>query len=134
MTMQLAPRSPVPRSPVDVRSRRRAALDTPVGRLVLTEETGALVAIDWDEGNRSESPVNERPTPMLARALRLLERYFAGEPVAFDLPLAPAGTPFQRRVWTAMRAIPHGETVTYRELARSIGSEPRAVGGACGAN
>lgn len=138
MTTRLAPHSSLPHSSIDLRSRRRAALDTPVGRLVLTEENGALVAIDWDEGNRSERNWDARTTdpstPMLARALRLLGRYFAGEPVAFDLPLAPGGTPFQRRVWTAMRAIPHGETATYGELARSLDSEPRAVGGACGAN
>jgi methylated-DNA-[protein]-cysteine S-methyltransferase len=63
--------------------------------------------------------VNGTPAPTLARALRQLDRYFAGEPVAFDLPLAPAGTSFQQRVWAAMRAIPHGETVTYGELARA---------------
>lgn len=125
-------------------TRHHAALDTPVGRLLLTEENGALVAIDWASEdwmneNRprvsgTEARSTEPPTPTLARALRLLARYFAGEAVAFDLPLAPAGTPFQRRVWTAMRAIPHGKTVTYGELARRLGTEPRAVGAACGAN
>jgi methylated-DNA-[protein]-cysteine S-methyltransferase len=134
MTARLAPRSSVAHSSVDLHSHRHAALDTPVGRLVLTEENGTLVAIDWMDERWSESHVKEKPTPMVACALRLLARYFAGEPVVFDLPLAPAGTPFQHRVWTAMRAIPHGETVTYGEFARSLGSTPRAVGGACGAN
>ena len=139
MTTRVASHSSAPHSPADVHLRRRAALDTPVGRLLLTEENGALVTIDWINENRSEvngseAPANGRRTPTLPRALRLLERYFAGEPVAFDLPLAPAGTSFQQRVWMAMRAIPPGETVTYGELARRLGSEPRAVGGACGAN
>ena len=52
----------------------------------------------------------------------------------FDLPLKPSGTPFRRKVWDAISAIPVGETRSYGELARTIGSAPRAVGGACGDN
>jgi methylated-DNA-[protein]-cysteine S-methyltransferase len=63
-----------------------------------------------------------------------LERYFAGELAVFDLPLAPAGTAFQRRVWRAMGAIPYGETWSYGALARQVGSAPRAVGQACARN
>jgi len=63
-----------------------------------------------------------------------LEAYFDGKLKTFDLPLHPAGTDFQRRVWFAMADIPYGETQTYGELAKTIGGVARAVGGACGKN
>jgi len=68
------------------------------------------------------------------RAARQLERYRQDPDAQFDLPLAIAGTPFQRSVWEAMRAIPRGRTRTYGELARELGGEARAVGQACGDN
>ena len=71
---------------------------------------------------------------MLAEAARQLTEYFAGERREFALPLAPSGTPFRRRVWQAMQAIPYGQTRSYGDLARALDSAPRAVGGACGAN
>ncbi len=72
----------------------------------------------------------------LAAAARELAEYFAGERTEFGLPLAMAGTDFQRRVWAALREIPYGETVSYGELARGIGkaSASRAVGLANGRN
>ncbi len=105
-------------------------LHSPVGELTISEESGALVALDWGRG----PPEYQRATPLLVRAKALLERYFDGvfEPV--DLPLAPAGSGFRRRVWQAMQAIPLGETRSYGVLADGLGSAPRAVGGACGAN
>jgi methylated-DNA-[protein]-cysteine S-methyltransferase len=65
-----------------------------------------------------------------------LAEYFAGKRRVFSLPLAPRGTPFQRSVWQALRQIPYGETVSYGELARRLGSTSgaRAVGLANGAN
>lgn len=68
------------------------------------------------------------------RAARQLERYADDPDFAFDLPLASAGTPFQRRVWREISAIPRGAARSYAELARALGSAPRAVGQACGAN
>ena len=68
------------------------------------------------------------------RAVRELERYLADPEFRFAVPLAPQGTPFQRRVWDAIAAIPRGESRTYLEVARSVGSAARAVGQACGAN
>lgn len=73
----------------------------------------------------------------LAPAVEQLTAYFAGTRTAFDLPLAPVGTEFRRRVWAALDTIPYGETVTYGELAAMAGAPPaavRAVGGAVGAN
>ena len=68
------------------------------------------------------------------RAARQLERYLADPDWQFDLPLAEAGTPFQRRVWAAIRGIARGRTATYGQIARALRSAPRAVGQACGAN
>ena len=67
------------------------------------------------------------PFPLLRRQLA---EYFAGERTAFELPLAPAGTPFQRGVWDALLAIPYGETRSYGELAAAVGKPgaARAVG------
>ena len=106
----------------------RLSLTSPVGALTLLEEDGALISLTW---GRDRAPSE---TPLLGRARRALERYFAGERAPFDLPLAPRGSPFQRRVWDLMRAIEAGQTRTYGELARDMGSAPRAVGGACASN
>lgn len=74
--------------------------------------------------------------PLVRLAIEQLAEYFAGRRREFHLPLAPAGTAFQMRVWQALRAIPYGETRSYGELARAIGSPraARAVGAANGAN
>jgi methylated-DNA-[protein]-cysteine S-methyltransferase len=72
----------------------------------------------------------------LAAAAIQLEQYFAGERTAFELDLEPHGTPFERQVWEAVRAIPYGETASYADIARRIGrpSACRAVGRANGRN
>jgi methylated-DNA-[protein]-cysteine S-methyltransferase len=104
------------------------SMPSPVGALTLEEEDGNLVAIRWADamlGNGS---------PLLAEAARQLDAYFAGRLDRFDLPLAPRGSPFERRVWAQMQQIPYGETRCYGELAAAIGSAPRAVGRACGKN
>jgi len=68
------------------------------------------------------------------RACRQLDAYLRDARAPFDLPLQHRGTPFQRRVWQAIGRIPLGETSTYGTLAHQLGSAPRAVGQACGAN
>ena len=73
-------------------------------------------------------------TPLGERAARQLEAYRADPDTRFHLPLLVEGTPFQRRLWAALCEIPRGKTVTYGELARRLGGEPRAVGQACGDN
>ncbi|HUO44711.1 MAG TPA: methylated-DNA--[protein]-cysteine S-methyltransferase [Burkholderiales bacterium] len=71
---------------------------------------------------------------LAAEACRQIERYLDDPDYRFDLPIMIEGTPFQRRVWQAIAAIPSGGTRTYRDIARQVASAPRAVGGACGAN
>jgi methylated-DNA-[protein]-cysteine S-methyltransferase len=106
-------------------------IPSPVGALTLTAERGALIAIDFGApaGHAAAAPPAD---PVLGEAARQLAAYFAGELRTFDLPLRPSGTPFQLTVWEALRRIPYGETVTYGELARSIGrpTAARAVGSA----
>jgi methylated-DNA-[protein]-cysteine S-methyltransferase len=83
-------------------------------------------------------PRDERaqaPTDAVAeKVTRQLEAYLADPEFRFTVPLAPTGTPFQRRVWQAIEAIPRSQSRTYGEIARMVRSAPRAVGQACGAN
>lgn len=75
------------------------------------------------------------PKSLLAKeAVRQLRAWLNDARHGFTLPLAPQGTPFQRKVWSAIAAIPAGKTRQYGEIATKIGSGPRAVGNACGAN
>lgn len=75
------------------------------------------------------------PESLLAKeAVRQLRAWLKNSQHTFSLPLAPQGTPFQRKVWAAISAIPAGKTKQYGEIATKIGSGPRAVGNACGAN
>ncbi len=104
------------------------SLHSPVGDLSLCEEEGRIVALAWGWGGDQEQ------TPLLLRARALLDAYFDGDDVAFDLPLAPRGTPYQQRVWAALCTIPLGETRRYGEIAARAGGSARAVGAACAAN
>jgi methylated-DNA-[protein]-cysteine S-methyltransferase len=75
------------------------------------------------------------PKSLLAKeAVRQLRAWLKDGRHTFSLPLAPQGTPFQRKVWASISAIPAGKTKQYGELAAAIGTGPRAVGNACGAN
>jgi methylated-DNA-[protein]-cysteine S-methyltransferase len=104
------------------------SIPSPVGQLTIDENDGAIVAIRW-----ADAPAGNG-SPLLAEAARQLAAYFDGGLDRFDLPLAPAGTSFEARVWVAMQAIPYGETRCYGDLAQAVGSAPRAVGRACGKN
>ena len=104
------------------------SVKSPLGDLTLFEDGGAIVSLEW-----GRAP-NGTETPLLKRARRQLEDYFSGRRTAFDLPLAPEGTAFQKKVWREMAKIPFGRTRTYGALAKKIGTGPRAVGGACAHN
>jgi methylated-DNA-[protein]-cysteine S-methyltransferase len=110
---------------------------SPFGRLELVEEGGALVAVHFDAA-ADGSPKHERGgSPVLTRAHQQLTEYFEGRRRAFDLPLRPAGTDFQRRVWHVLATVPWGTTTTYGAIAAQLGLPPgasRAVGAANGAN
>lgn len=101
---------------------------SPFGDITLFEEEDHLVAIEWGR------VPGDAETPLLLDAGRQLEEYFDQRRTRFDLPLAPAGTAFQKRVWQVMQTIPYGEVLTYVEIARRLDTAPRAVGQACGRN
>lgn len=89
-----------------------------------------ITAIDFLEPRPAQAPT----TPLAAEAVRQLQAYLDDPAFEFSLPLRPSGTPFQRRVWTQIAAIPPGRTDTYGQLAKMLKNAPRAVGQACGAN
>ena len=111
-------------------------VDSPVGRLLLAGDARSLTRIHFQSGPHPLTPPPEwrRSAAPFAHARRELEEYFAGGRRTFSVPLALHGTAYQRSVWQALRAIPYGETLSYGELARRLGSAPRAVGLANGAN
>jgi methylated-DNA-[protein]-cysteine S-methyltransferase len=111
-----------------------------VGKLKLVASSKALVAVLWEKErpNRVKlDTMNLDPQhPILIKAERQLSEYFAGERSDFDVPLQVDGTEFQKKVWQALREIPFGQTKSYVDLARAIGSPEasRAVGAANGKN
>lgn len=114
-------------------------LTTPVAPILLAADDAALRVLEFSPADRPVRPLaawQQGDNPVLRRAVRQLEEYFAGRRHRFDLPLASSGTPFQETVWAALMDIPWGETRTYGELAASIGrpTASRAVGAANGRN
>ena len=111
--------------------------DSPVGPLTLIADETALLAVLWPDDAPGRVRLEHRParsgeSTLLDRVAAQLDEYFAGTRTEFDLPLAPRGTQFQLEVWRALETIPYGETMTYGELATSIGrpTAARAVGNA----
>ncbi len=111
-------------------STRHAVYDSPVGPLTIVEDDGAIVAVTFEARSGAST------SPLLAAACDQLYGYFYCGLNRFELPFRPAGTDFQRAIWTAMLDIPRGQVRTYGALADAVGSprSARAVGGACGKN
>jgi len=102
---------------------------TDLGKIGILEDGIAITDLYfWDESAPRDAVVQE--TALLKEAGRQLKDFLAGKRKAFELPLAPAGTEFQQKVWQALQAIPYGETRSYGEIARIIGQPKafRAVG------
>jgi len=102
-------------------------INTPIGPFEIRAEGNAIVYADF-----SDSVTMPPQSNLLREAAKQLDEYFIGECRSFDLPLRPAGTPFQTAVWQGLLGIPYGETVSYGQLAALIGrpGAARAVGGA----
>lgn len=100
-------------------------MQSPIGLLTIEETDGAITALRF--GGETVSPP---PTPLLQRAAQQLTEYFAARRRRFDLPLRPQGTAFQQAAWSALCAIPYGQTRTYAQQAAAIGNPKacRAVG------
>ena len=111
---------------------------SPVGTLLLAGSRTALKLLNFAAGKRVRNvdPEWRLDNSAFVDVVDQLESYFAGQRKSFDLDLLLEGTDFQKRVWTALQKIPYGETVSYKELAETVGSPKavRAVGAANGAN
>jgi methylated-DNA-[protein]-cysteine S-methyltransferase len=116
-------------------------MDSPVGEVRIVERDGLITDLEFFpfRPNTDGRPIGDRDdaSPVLVRAVEQVEAYFARDLKEFDLPLAPHGSSFQRRVWDALLGIGYGETASYGEIARRLGLTPaasRAVGSANGRN
>ena len=114
-------------------------INSPIGRLRLIASGDELVGIWFEQGRDAAKQADdlvEGTSPVLDDTRRQLEEYFRGERREFDLPLAPRGTEFQKRVWRRLREIEYGTTTTYGALAQELGNPnaSRAVGLANGSN
>jgi methylated-DNA-[protein]-cysteine S-methyltransferase len=114
--------------------------ESPLGPMLLVASERGLAGVYFDRQKhlpRQRAEWRRDPAnPLLARAKRQLEEYFAGRRRTFDLPLDPQGTPFQCAVWKAIAGVAYGETINYGELARRAGfpGSARAAGAATGRN
>lgn len=117
-----------------------ACLPSPVGELLVVADGGSLVELSFDAPRalaRRTSPAAMRHAPgEFTTFAHELRSYFAGELRDFKVPLAPAGSPFEQRVWRILRTIPYGTTTSYGAIARELGAPnaARAVGTANGRN
>lgn len=108
-------------------------VDSPIGPLGLVATHNGLASVRF----HAHAFPSEGTSPVLDDAEEQIASYFAGELIAFDLPLDLDGSEFQRRCWLALATIPYGQTVSYGEQARRLGHGPekaRAVGAANGQN
>ncbi len=111
-------------------------MESPIGTLTLVKTNGALSALYLNAPVEADAALGPRTDAGFEDVETQLREYFARERTTFTIPLAPEGTAFQRRVWTALMAIPYGETRSYAQLADAIGNRAamRAVGAANGRN
>lgn len=105
-------------------------IPSPVGALTLTASDKGLQRLEFKGGRHNDDH------PVLKKAVRQLEEYFAGKRRAFDVPLDPQGTPFQLKAWRELSKIPYGATISYGEQAKRIGDvrKARPIGQANGKN
>jgi methylated-DNA-[protein]-cysteine S-methyltransferase len=113
-------------------------IPTPIGRLIVASDGSAISGVWMANADPSDERWEERRgmDALLSEARDELTAYFDGRLRAFTVPLAPNGTEFQRRVWSALTEIPYGATISYAELARRVNNTAavRAVGAANGRN
>ena len=131
MTTQMTTKSnAIVKEPWDAR-RYAAKIRTAFAVLGLRTNGTALTGLSFlPPAEHAQDPADR----VAETATQQIERYLSDPGFRFTVPLAPAGTPFRQRVWAALTTIPRGEAWTYGEMARVLGSAPRAIGGACGAN
>lgn len=117
---------------------KRTTITSPIGRLLLVGDERVLRGLYMLDGPKppAADPAWIEDPAAFEAVIAQLEQFFAGERTDFEIEVELAGTPFQQRVWTALRDIPYGQTISYGELARRIDqpSAVRAVGLANGRN
>ena len=110
---------------------------SPIGKLRLVSDGEYLIELHFrtsaDKAAAAVEVGQEKVKPF-PEVIRQLDEYFDGRRTEFDVPIRFVGTPFQVRAWEALKSIPFGETISYKEEARRVGSVPRAVGLANGQN
>lgn len=109
-----------------------ALINTPFGAIAISVHANQLVIELLTDSPTSEN--QQSTNPQVAEAYSQIMQYLAQPESEFNLAYMPHGTPYQQRVWQAIASIPFGQTRTYGQLANQIGSGPRAVANACGAN
>jgi len=111
-------------------------VSTPLGDITAVADEAGLTQVILAGDDGSVLAEATAGGPIVDAAAQQLAEYFAGERMAFDVPLAPQGTEFQQTVWTALGDVPFGTTATYGEIAKAIGqlTATRAVGAANGRN
>jgi len=114
-----------------LRLKYEAVIDAPFGAVGVAVDAGSIRSIAFLPPS---APRRTSTNELAQRAVEQLLRYFDDPGSAFDLPLAPTGTEFQRAVWGRISAIPLGCTRSYGEIATELGAPARAVGQACGDN
>ena len=118
--------------------KQHAFMDSPLGKILLIADAGQLCRINFQDAvGALPLPADSRhDEASLHAAMQQLGEYFAGARQSFELRLAPVGSEFQRRVWSALCKIPYGETTSYGGLAKILGkpTASRAVGAANGRN
>jgi methylated-DNA-[protein]-cysteine S-methyltransferase len=104
--------------------------ETPLGKIGITENGKAITGLHF--GETLAAGINGRETVLLNTAYQELLEYLRGQRKAFDLPLAPRGTAFQKKVWQELLKIPYGKVCSYQDIAAALGNEKaaRAVGSA----
>jgi methylated-DNA-[protein]-cysteine S-methyltransferase len=119
---------------------RFTRFETVLGPVYATADDRGLTGVYFEGGRHAPAIADswhESPRDAALQAcMQQLREYLAGGRASFDLPLAASGTPFQRRVWATIAKIPYGATLTYRDIAQSLGAPAamRAVGAATGRN
>jgi len=111
--------------------------ETPLGPMVaVVDADGTLKRLSFLHGRERTDPSAVPDAPRCRIVARQVQEYFSGRRKAFDLALAPDGTDFQRKVWSALVGVPYGERASYSDIAIAVGRPEavRAVGAANGAN
>ncbi|HYM20804.1 MAG TPA: methylated-DNA--[protein]-cysteine S-methyltransferase [Candidatus Kapabacteria bacterium] len=110
----------------------QSTITSPLGTILITANDEAITSIWFEESE----VISTSSSKLIDEAVKQLMEYFSGIRKTFDLPLAPDGTEFQKKVWNSLLDIPYGKTVSYLDVSRKIGDEKaiRAVGMANGKN